>query len=240
MTRLHIGVARLAGGVVALGVLSACSGYTSIAHAQTAGEQAVSATPSSQTVLSMSEIIARARSLGFSDLSEIELEEGRYCVEALDQDGKRVEVFFDATTGDVIPDAEVHGDPMSERMTIQQILTKAQDLGFTNISEIEREGDQFCVKARNLDGEEVEIFLDAKTGELVEGDSASSDDPAELSEDAVRAKLESEGFSNIRKIEREKESGKYWVLASDENGEDVELHIDRITGEITRREQRSN
>lgn len=49
--------------------------------------------------ITMQDAIARAGQLGFTRILEAEYEHGRYEVEALDAEGRKVELYFDARTG---------------------------------------------------------------------------------------------------------------------------------------------
>lgn len=239
---------RSAAGVITIFALTACTTGPFAAFGKENDTPAVAtAEASSKAVkseLSMEQIIARAKGQGYTDISEIEREGGRYCVEALDQDGKRVEVFFDARTGETIPDAEVHGSSQSDRLSIDQIIAKAKEQGYSDISEVEREGDKYCIEARDAKGEEVEIFLDAKTGERVTEEKKKAKDTKDakegedLSKDEIIAKLKEQGYPEVSKIERERESGQYWAMATDADGKKFELHVDARTGDITRKEKR--
>ena len=50
----------------------------------------------------MDEVLARLRTAGYSDFREIERENGRYEVKGSDADGRRVELYVDARTGEVV------------------------------------------------------------------------------------------------------------------------------------------
>lgn len=120
-------------------------------------------------------------------------------------------------------------------LTMEQVIAKVKEQGYSDISEIEREDGRYCVEARDAEGKRVEIYVDAKTGEIVE---KGKSDKADLSKDEVIAKLKEQGYPEVSKIERERERDQYWVMASDVDGKRFELHVNAKTGEITRKEQR--
>lgn len=128
-------------------------------------------------------------------------------------------------------------EPAAEKteLSIEQVIAKVKEQGYSDISEIEREDGRYCVEARDAEGKRVEIYVDAKTGEIVEKDK---NDKADLSKDEVIAKLKEQGYPEVSKIERERERDQYWVMASDADGKRFELHVNAKTGEITRKEQR--
>jgi uncharacterized membrane protein YkoI len=126
--------------------------------------------------------------------------------------------------------------PAAEKteLSIEQAIAKVKEQGYSDISEIEREKNgRFCVEARDPTGKEVEIYVDAKTGEVIKKDKG---DKADLSKDEVIAKLKEQGYPEVSKIERERDQ--YWVIATDADGKKFELHVNAKTGEITRKEQK--
>ena len=121
--------------------------------------------------------------------------------------------------------------PAAEKteLSIEKVIAKVKEQGYSNISEIEREGDRYEIVAKNAEGKKVEVYADAKTGEIVKEDKVS------LSKDEVVAKLKEQGFPEVSKIERE--GDRYWAIARDASGEKFELHVSAETGEITRKER---
>ena len=55
--------------------------------------------------LALDDVLARLRSAGYSDFREIEREKGRYEVKGSDAEGRRVELYVDARTGEVVKEA---------------------------------------------------------------------------------------------------------------------------------------
>lgn len=66
--------------------------------------------------------------------------------------------------------------------------------------------------------------------------STSTDQAKWLSIPEVHARLESAGYRNIEKIERE--SGSYEVKATDQAGQRIKLYVHPRTGEVIDRQQR--
>jgi len=52
--------------------------------------------------LALDDVLARLRSAGYSNFREIEREKGRYEVKGSDAEGRRVELYVDARTGEVV------------------------------------------------------------------------------------------------------------------------------------------
>jgi uncharacterized membrane protein YkoI len=147
----------------------------------------------------------------------------------------------DTQAGTTGPIAQATQAPAAEstaektELSMEQVIAKVKDQGYSDISEIEREDDgRYCVEARNPAGKEVEIYVDAKTGEIVK---EGQGDDADLSKDQIVAQLKEQGYPKVSRIERERERDQYWVMASDTDGNKFELHVNAKTGEITRKEQ---
>lgn len=130
--------------------------------------------------------------------------------------------------------------PAAEKteLSMEQVIAKLKEQGYADITEIEREDGRYCVDARDADGKKVELYVDAKTGEITKEDEGDGVDKADLSKDEVIAKLKEQGYPEVSKIEREREGNQYWVMASDADGNKFELHVNAKTGEITRKEKR--
>jgi hypothetical protein len=79
------------------------------------------------------------------------------------------------------------------------------------------------------------VFLSI-SGHAQDGRSASADKTKWLSIPEVHAKVESAGYRNIEKIERE--SGSYEVKATDQSGRRIKLYVHPQTGEVIDQRQR--
>ena len=121
------------------------------------------------------------------------------------------------------------------QLSIEQIIAKVKEQGYSDISDIDREDGRYSVEARDPGGKEVEFFVEAKTGEIVKKMREAKDS---LSREEVIAKLKEKGFSDVSKIKRKGEKNQYWVMATDADGKKFELHVNAKTGEIKRKEQR--
>ncbi len=81
-----------------------------------------------------------------------------------------------AVTEPRIVNTVVHGraaTQVSERpaqgdaLPLRQVVDSLEGRGHTQVTEVEREGDRYEVKATAPDGRRVELYLDARTGEVV-------------------------------------------------------------------------
>lgn len=60
------------------------------------------AASTSSPQLDLDEVLARLRTVGYSDFREVERENGRYEVNSRNAEGRRVELYVDARTGEVV------------------------------------------------------------------------------------------------------------------------------------------
>ncbi len=56
------------------------------------------------------------------------------------------------------------------RISVQEAIAAVEAAGYSDISEVEREGPDYEVKARDADGRRWELYVDGRTGEIYERD----------------------------------------------------------------------
>jgi uncharacterized membrane protein YkoI len=81
-------------GILAAALLAA--GVATTAYAQQTPQTAV------VEPLSVRAILDKVEAQGYRDISEVERDDGRYEVKALDAEGRRVKIKLDARTGEVV------------------------------------------------------------------------------------------------------------------------------------------
>lgn len=59
------------------------------------------------------------------------------------------------------------GGASSSDLAWDELLTRLRDAGYSDIREIEREREKYEVKGRNSEGYRVELYVDARTGEII-------------------------------------------------------------------------
>lgn len=57
--------------------------------------------------------------------------------------------------------------PPLPALSIGNLIGRLEQQGYTNVTEVEREGGRYEVKATGADGRRVEVYVDAATGEIV-------------------------------------------------------------------------
>ena len=66
--------------------------------------------------------------------------------------------------------ASESSDFTGSALSMEQILAKVKEQGFTEIYEVERERGVYEVKTRDAEGRLMELYLDAKTGEVLKSE----------------------------------------------------------------------
>ncbi len=101
--------------------------------------------------------------------------------------------------------------------TVRQILERR---GISEVEDLRREGNEF-VGTADWYGDEVDIRVDAQTGEVLQ--------PERIERSQIRAKLQDEGWSDIREVEQR---GDAFFARATRDGDEYELMLDGRTGNI--------
>ncbi|MGH8029091.1 MAG: PepSY domain-containing protein [Arenimonas sp.] len=98
---------------------------------------------------------------GYTNVNDVEFEEGVWTADATSPDGKHVDISLDADTGKIIPDA---GVATITRETVMANLTVA---GYTNLHDVEFENGVWKVEGHDPTGKDVELKVDPNTGKVL-------------------------------------------------------------------------
>lgn len=142
------------------------------AQAQAAPAQAVTApatdkavTPPANTKAASPMTEADVRSVmtaqGYTGINDVKFKQGRWTADARSADGKHVEVTVDAITGKIVPDQRVAG------ISRDQVITKLQDAGYTNVHGVEMHSGVWKADANDSSGADVVITLDPDDGHIL-------------------------------------------------------------------------
>lgn len=162
--------------VLALGVACTMGGAAAKAKTQTnpVAGGAAQPNPSLEDVvtgdsaeLSIEQAIATLKERGYSDITDIGREGDRYCVEARDPTGKRVETFVDVETGEIVYEKSRDANGATSDLSKDEVVARLKAQGYPEVSKIEREGDRYWVIARDKAGKKFELHVSAKTGEVL-------------------------------------------------------------------------
>jgi uncharacterized membrane protein YkoI len=150
--------------VLTLAIAMAFAGAAN-ANAAAATADAAQATPpeTTQAASAMTEADVRALlvSGGYSEINDVEFEEGTWTADAKSADGNHVEVRIDAATRKIIPDAGV------ATISKDAVIVKVQDAGYTNVHDVDFEGGVWKAEANDSTGKDVELKLDPNDGHIL-------------------------------------------------------------------------
>ena len=92
--------------------------------------------------------------------------------------------------------------PTTEKaeLSLALMITEVEEQEYRDLSAITREGDRYRILARNANGANVEIYVDAKTGHIVKEDNEVK---KLLSSDKIIAQLEEQASVGSSIFERE-------------------------------------
>jgi len=161
--------------------------------------------------MDQSAIENRLEDRGFESI-EVEFDGENYTGTA-DWYGEEVDLTVTASTGRVIEPNQLSSD---------QISTKLEDDGYEDVSDVREAGDEYTATATRF-GEEMDLRVDASTGNIV--------DPRELKKDQIETLLDDEGYSEVVIFERDGEYGNYYASA-EKDDEVLLLEVNPLSGRI--------
>lgn len=123
---------------------------------------ALVATPALAADLSAADMQAKLRAAGYTQVHQLEREDGLWEADVTRADGSIDEVIIDPANGEIF-------DPRGNRSVLDagQILALAQKAGYTQIESFEREGATWALEARNARNQRVEVRLSGYDGRVL-------------------------------------------------------------------------
>lgn len=110
--------------------------------------------------LPMTTVINNLESQGYT-AKEIEFKDNAYHVEAIDKQGKEVDVVVNSETG-----ALQRSEKSTMTLTMQDAVKKVEAAGYHSIYEIKMDDDKYEVKALNKEGKKVSLDVNGQSGEI--------------------------------------------------------------------------
>jgi len=113
--------------------------------------------------VSMSKALMNLQSQGFSIVRKIELEHNEYVAKVINAEGKEMKIRINSQTGELTKPKS-----RQERLSALDIAKKVEEAGYKNIYKIDTEWfrDEYEVKAKDSNGKDLELSVDAKTGKI--------------------------------------------------------------------------
>jgi hypothetical protein len=100
-------------------------------------------------------------SKGFTEINDVKFKDGTWTADAKSADGNHVELRIDANTREVFADDSV------ATIGKDEIITKVQAAGYTNVHDVEVEDGVWKAEAQDSQGKDVEVRLDPKDGSII-------------------------------------------------------------------------
>lgn len=120
------------------------------------------ATPAFAKSLDAADVQARLTAAGYTQVHELERDDGVWEADVTRADGRFAEVIIDPATGEIF-------DPYSDRAMLDagQILTLAGKAGLTKIESVERDGATWTLEARNARNQRVDVRMSGHDGRVI-------------------------------------------------------------------------
>lgn len=123
---------------------------------------ALVAPPAMAAELSAADVQAKLRAAGYTQVLELERDDGLWEADVTRADGSFEEVIVDPVKGEIF-------DPRSGRALLDagQILDRAGKAGFRQIESFERDGATWKLEARNARDQRVEVRMSGHDGRVL-------------------------------------------------------------------------
>lgn len=123
---------------------------------------ALVATPAVAADLSAAQVQAKLKAAGYTQVHELERDDGLWEADVSRADGSFEEVIIDPANGEIF-------DPRSGRTLLDagQILALADKAGFRQVESFERDGATWKLEARNARNQRVEVRMSGHDGRVL-------------------------------------------------------------------------
>jgi hypothetical protein len=120
-------------------------------------------TPVVQQITPMSAVLRNLQASGYVAIKEVRLEDGFYKAEAINAQGKKIDVRIDPETGKIVEPKSTQPAVVIDIITA---VNKVEAAGYHGIYKIEAEDGKYDVKALDQNGKNVHLKVDAQTGKV--------------------------------------------------------------------------
>ena len=112
--------------------------------------------------LGMAQVEQTLRKAGYTQIHQIERDDGLWEADVSRADGRFSEVYVDPKTGEIFDEHNGRA-----QLTTEQVLAKAQSQGLREIHSLERDGATWSLEARNARNQRVEVRLSGYDGRIL-------------------------------------------------------------------------
>lgn len=111
--------------------------------------------------LTAAEVVQKAEQAGYSAIEDVEFDDGLWELDATAPDGRRVDLYIDPRTGEILDPRATPG------VTAADIARLLEAQGFSNIHDIELDDGRYEVEAVNAAGQKVDLKLHPRDGRIL-------------------------------------------------------------------------
>ena len=111
--------------------------------------------------MTAAQVRAKLESQGYTDVHDVEFENGVWTADARSADGTKVDVSIDPKTGKVYPEGQV------AKIGKEDVEAKLAAAGYTRVHDVEMDDGVWKADATDPQGRKVEVRLDPATGEVI-------------------------------------------------------------------------
>ncbi|KRG62031.1 hypothetical protein ABB26_17255 [Stenotrophomonas humi] len=112
--------------------------------------------------LGMADVEQKLRAAGYTQIHEIERDDGLWEADVSRADGRFAEVWVDPVTGEIFDEQDGRA-----LLDSQQILSRAAAAGLRDIHSLERDGATWSLEARNARNQRVEVRMSGIDGRIL-------------------------------------------------------------------------
>lgn len=149
--------------VIASGMMVWTAAAVAADSTATPATDAASVAPTVQQITPMSAVLRNLQASGYVAIKEVRLEDGFYKAEAINAQGKKIDVRIDPETGKIV---EPKSPQPAAVIDIITAVNKVEAAGYHGIYKIEAEDGKYDVKALDQNGKNVHLKVDAQTGKV--------------------------------------------------------------------------
>lgn len=114
-----------------------------------------------QDAMTAPQVRASLEAQGYTNINDIEFDDGMWTADARSADGNRIELRIDAATGEVYPDEQV------AQLSEADVQAQLSAAGYTNIHDVDYDDGVWKAEADDPAGKDVEVRIDPRTGAIV-------------------------------------------------------------------------
>lgn len=114
-----------------------------------------------QDALTEAEIRAKIEAQGYTNVNDVEFDDGVWTADARSADGSRVDLSIDPATGDIYPDGQV------SKLGEADIEARLAAAGYSNVHDVEFDDGLWKAEARDASGRDVELRMEPDEGRII-------------------------------------------------------------------------